>query len=100
MDCLRPMGMLACYGHASGVPEPVDVIELGTRGSLFLTRPAIMHYMARRSDLLKSAKDLFEILGSGKLKSNVNHTYPLSDVGEAHRAIQNRETTGSVVLIP
>ena len=100
MDCLRPMGMLACYGHASGAPDPVDVIELGTRGSLFLTRPAIMHYMAKRNDLLESAKDLFDILGKGKLKSNVNHIYPLSDVGEAHRAMESRETTGSIVLIP
>ena len=100
MDCLRPMGMLACYGHASGAPDPVDVIELGTRGSLFLTRPAIMHYMAKRNDLEESAKDLFDILGTGKLKSNVNHIYPLADVGEAHRAIEARETTGSIVLIP
>jgi NADPH:quinone reductase and related Zn-dependent oxidoreductases len=100
MDCLKPMGMLACYGHASGAPDPVDVIELGTRGSLFLTRPAIMHYMAKRNDLEESAKDLFDILGTGKLKSNVNHIYPLSEVGEAHRAMEARETTGSIVLIP
>ena len=71
-----------------------------TRGSLFLTRPAIMHYMAKRNDLEESAKDLFDILGTGKLKSNVNHIYPLADVGEAHRAIEARETTGSIVLIP
>ena len=100
MNCLRPMGMLACYGHASGAPDPVDVIELGMKGSLFLTRPAIMHYMAKRNHLLESAKDLFDILGKGKLKSNVNHIYPLSDVGEAHRAMEARETTGSIVLIP
>ena len=52
MDCLRPLGMMASYGHASGAPDPVDVIELGARGSLFLTRPAIMHYMAKREDLV------------------------------------------------
>ena len=94
------MGMLASYGHASGAPDPVDVIELGMKGSLFLTRPAIMRYMAKRHHLLESAKDLFDILGKGKLKSNVNHIYPLSDVGEAHRAMEARETTGSIVLIP
>ena len=59
-----------------------------------------MHYMAKRKDLLESSKDLFEILGTGKLNSNVNHTFPLRDVGEAHRAIEARETTGSIVLIP
>ena len=100
MDCLQPMGMLAAYGHASGVPDPVDVVELGTRGSLFLTRPAIMHYMAKREDLISSANDLFDVIEKGKLKSNVNHIYPLSEVGEAHRAIENRETTGATVLIP
>ena len=88
MDCLRPMGILAAYGHASGAPEPVDVVELGTRGSLFLTRPAIMHYMEKREDLVKSADDLFETLKTGKIKSNVNHIYPLSEVSKAHRAIE------------
>jgi NADPH2:quinone reductase len=94
------MGMLAAYGHASGAPDPVDVVELGTRGSLFLTRPAIMHYMANREDLVSSATELFDIIEKGKLKSNVNHLYPLSEVAEAHRAIENRETTGATVLIP
>ena len=94
------MGILACYGHASGAPDPIDVIELGTKGSLFLTRPAIMHYMAKREDLLQSSKDLFDVLGTGKLVSNVNHIYPLADVGEAHRAMEARETSGSIVLIP
>ena len=100
MDCLQPMGMLAAYGHASGAPDPVDVVELGTKGSLFLTRPAIMHYMAKREDLISSANDLFIVIEKGVLKSNVNHTYPLSEVGKAHRAIENRETTGATVLIP
>ena len=100
MDCLQPMGMLAAYGHASGAPDPVDVIELGTRGSLFQTRPAIMHYMEKRDDLMLSANDLFNVIEKGNLKSNVNHVYPLREVGEAHRAIENRETTGATVLIP
>ena len=100
MDCLRPMGILASYGHASGAPDPVDVIELGTRGSLFLTRPAIMHYMEKREDLVNSANDLFEILKTGKIKSNVNHLYPLSEVSEAHKAIEARKTIGATVLIP
>lgn len=100
MDCLRPMGVLASYGHASGPPDPVDVIELGTKGSLFLTRPAIMHYMAKRADLDASAADLFDVVGSGAVKIAINHRLPLSEVAEAHRAIEERRTTGSTVLLP
>lgn len=100
MDCLRPMGILASYGHASGAPDPVDVVELGTKGSLFVTRPAIMHYMAKREDLLASAKELFETVTSGAVKIAVNHRYPLREIAEAHRAIEERRTTGSTVLLP
>jgi len=100
LDCLRPMGILASYGHASGPPPKVDVIELGRRGSLFVTRPAIMHYMARREDLLASADDLFAVVRSGAVKIAVNHIHPLREVGEAHRAIEERRTTGSTVLMP
>ena len=100
MECLRPMGILASYGHASGAPDPVDVIELGTRGSLFLTRPAIMHYMDKREDLVKSAEDLFEILETGKIKANVNQILPLYEVGKAHKAIEERKTIGATVLVP
>ncbi|MDJ0947789.1 MAG: quinone oxidoreductase [Alphaproteobacteria bacterium] len=100
LDCLRPMGVLASYGHASGPPDPVDVIELGARGSLFVTRPAIMHYMAKRADLLASAADLFDVVESGAVKIQVNHRYPLREVAEAHRAIEERRTTGSTVLLP
>lgn len=100
LACLRPLGVLASYGHASGPPDPVDVIELGARGSLFVTRPAIMHYMAKREDLLASAADLFEVVISGAVRINVNHTYPLKDVAKAHRAIEERRTTGSTVLLP
>ncbi len=100
LDCLRPMGVLASYGHASGPPDPVDVIELGAKGSLFVTRPAIMHYMAKRRDLLAAAADLMDVVQSGAIKIQVNHTYPLRDVAKAHRAIEERRTTGSTVLMP
>lgn len=100
IDCLRPMGMLACYGHASGAPDPVDVIELGAKGSLFLTRPAIMHYMAKRSDLEAGASELFDVVLNGAVNITINQTYPLRDVAEAHRAIEERRTTGSTVLLP
>ena len=100
LDCLRPLGVLASYGHASGAPDPVDVIELGARGSLFVTRPAIMHYMAKRADLLAAAAELFDVVVGGAVKIAVNHRYPLRDAAEAHRAIEERRTTGSTVLLP
>ena len=100
MDCLRPLGMMASYGHASGAPDPVDVIELGARGSLFLTRPAIMHYMAKREDLVAGAEELFEAVRSGAVRPAVNHLYPLSEAAEAHRMIEARKTTGATVLLP
>ena len=100
MDCLRPLGMMASYGHASGAPDPVDVIELGARGSLFLTRPAIMHYMAKREDLVAGAEELFEVVRNGAVKPAVNHLYPLSEAAEAHRMIEARRTTGATVLLP
>lgn len=101
LDCLRPMGVCASYGHASGPPPEVDIIrDLGAKGSLFVTRPAIMHYMAKRADLEASAADLFDAVRSGKVKIAVNHVLPLREAGEAHRAIEAGETTGSTVLLP
>jgi NADPH2:quinone reductase len=101
LDSLRMLGMCAAYGHASGPPDPVDVIQdLGARGSLFITRPAVMHYLATRDALEEAAAALFDVLGSGVVRSAVNHTYPLSEAAEAHRAIHARRTTGSTVLLP
>ncbi len=101
LDCLRPLGVCAAFGHASGEPDPIDIIkDLGARGSLFITRPAIMHYMAKREDLLAACAELFEVVASGAVKIQVNHTYALKDAAEAHRAIEARRTTGSTVLMP
>jgi NADPH:quinone reductase-like Zn-dependent oxidoreductase len=101
LDCLRPLGMCAAYGHASGAPDPIDIItDLGKRGSLFITRPAVHHYLAKREDLITAANDLFEVMRSGVVKSTVNYTYPLKDAADAHRAIEERKTTGSTVLLP
>ncbi|MEE8351318.1 MAG: quinone oxidoreductase [Rhodospirillales bacterium] len=101
LDCLRVRGMCAAYGHASGAPDPIDIIsDLGKRGSLFITRPAVHHYLKKREDLLAAAHDLFEMMKSGVINSTVNCTYPLKDAALAHRAIENRETTGSTVLLP
>ncbi|MGI9382427.1 MAG: quinone oxidoreductase family protein [Methyloligellaceae bacterium] len=101
LDCLRPMGMCAAYGHASGPPEPVDIItDLGARGSLFITRPAIMHYVAKREDMVAAAGDLFEVIRAGVLDANINYEYPLKNAVEAHRAIEDARTTGATVLLP
>lgn len=100
LDCLRPLGMCAAYGHVSGVPEPVDIIkDLGARGSLFITRPAVMHYMAKREDLLAAANDLFEMLRSDRLNVTVNQCYPLREVARAHAQIAAGNTTGSTILV-
>ncbi len=101
LDCLRPMGMCAAYGHVSGPPDPVDIIkDLGQRGSLFITRPAIMHYIAKRKDLLETADGLFSAIRSGFVSAHVNYEYPLRDAPQAHRAIESGTTTGATVLIP
>ncbi len=101
LDSLRPLGMCAAYGHASGPPDPVDIIQdLGARGSLFITRPAVMHYLATRAALEEAAAALFEALDAGVVRASVNHSYPLSEAAEAHRAIHERRTTGSTVLLP
>jgi NADPH2:quinone reductase len=100
LECLRPRGILASFGHASGPPDPVDIIELGARGSLWVTRPTIMTYMEDRDDMLAAAAELFEVVQSGAVKIEVNQTFALKDAAEAHRAVGERRTTGSTVLIP
>ncbi len=101
LDCLRPMGTCAAYGHVSGPPDPIDIIQdLGRRGSLFITRPAIMHYVAKRSDLEWTANDLFRAIGDGVLDANINYEYPLKDAVQAHQAIESGATLGATVLVP
>ncbi len=101
LDCLRLMGVCAAYGHVSGPPDPVDVVQdLGRRGSLWITRPAIMHYVAKRSDLEWTARDLFKAIGDGILDANINYEYALKDAVKAHEAIESGKTLGATVLIP
>ena len=101
LDSLRPMGICAAYGHVSGPPDPIDIIQdLGRRGSLFITRPAIMHYVEKRSDLERTASALFKAIGDGVLDANINYEYALKDAVSAHRAIESGNTRGSTVLIP
>ncbi|MGA2400635.1 MAG: quinone oxidoreductase [Syntrophobacteraceae bacterium] len=99
LQCLRPLGTLVSFGQSSGPVPPFDIGMLGV-GSLFLTRPSIMTYTARREDLLAHAKDLFEVVESGIVKVHIGKTYSLADAGIAHRDIESRRTTGSLILIP
>ena len=94
------MGTCAAYGHVSGPPDPVDIIQdLGRRGSLFITRPAIMHYVAKRSDLEWTAHDLFKAIGDKVISANINYEYELKDAVQARRAIESGKTLGASVLI-
>ncbi|PKO83792.1 MAG: quinone oxidoreductase [Betaproteobacteria bacterium HGW-Betaproteobacteria-11] len=100
LDCLRPLGMMVLFGAASGPAPLLDMGELARRGSLFLTRPSLFTYTARRSDLLAIAGDLFAVVASGKVRIEVNQTYALKDAAQAHCDLAARKTTGSTVLIP
>jgi NADPH2:quinone reductase len=100
LSSLAPRGLLALFGQSSGVVPPFDPGILAGKGSLFLTRPTLVHYIASNEDLRQRAKDLFEWVASGKLKLRIEHEYPLKDAAEAHRALEGRKTTGKVLLIP
>jgi NADPH2:quinone reductase len=100
LDCLRPRGTMVTYGNASGPVAPVDVSILGGKGSLKLTRPTVMTYVHDRSLLEPMAADLFEKVLSGKIKIEVNQTYQLENVAQAHRDLEARKTTGSTILLP
>jgi len=100
LDSLRPLGMMVSYGNASGPVPPFQPLELARRGSLFLTRPTLFHYIARRADLLRSARELFEVIGRGAVRIEIGQTYALRDVAQAHRDLEARRTVGSTVLLP
>ncbi|MGA3006008.1 MAG: quinone oxidoreductase [Acetobacteraceae bacterium] len=100
LDCLAPLGLMVSYGNASGPVPPFDLGVLGAKGSLFLTRPTLPTYTAKRADLERVAADLFDVVGSGAVKIAVNQTFPLQDAAKAHIALESRQTTGSTVLIP
>lgn len=100
LDCLRPMGLMVCYGNASGPVSIPDLGILAAKGSLFLTRPTLNTYTAKRDDLVATAAELFEVVASGAVKIMVNQTYALKDAGAAHRALEARQTTGSTILVP
>ena len=100
LDCLSPAGLMVTYGNASGPVPPVDVAVLAAKGSLFLTRPTLFSYTARREDLEEGARELFGVLLSGKVRAEVGHRWPLPQAADAHRALEGRRTTGSIILVP
>ena len=100
LDSLRTRGLLASFGNASGPVPPIEPLLLSQKGSLYITRPVLWHYTARREDLLALGEELFAMVGSGKVRIEVNQTYALSDVASAHRDLAARKTTGSSILLP
>jgi NADPH:quinone reductase len=98
LDCLRPLGLMVSFGQASGKVEPFDAGILAGKGSLYLTRPTLNTYAAKREDLVAMAKELFEVVTSGAVKIAVNQTYALKDAAQAHRDLEGRKTTGSTVF--
>jgi len=100
IDCLAPLGLMVSYGNASGPVGAVDVGMLGAKGSLFLTRPGLATYTAKRADLQRSAQELFDVVGKGVVSIRVNQTFPLQDAAKAQEALEARRTTGSTILLP
>lgn len=100
LDCLRPLGMMVSFGQSSGKVPPLDTGLLAAKGSLFLTRPSLMTYTAKRQDLVSSAAELFEMVRHGFVRIEISATYPLAEAARAHRDLEARRTTGSLVLLP
>jgi NADPH2:quinone reductase len=100
LDCLRPKGLWVSFGNASGPVPLFDMQILSAKGSLYATRPTVMTYTARREDLLANAAELFAMVSSGAIEIVPSRTYPLREAAQAHRDLEARKTTGSIVLIP
>lgn len=100
LDCLMPRGLMVSYGNASGPVPPLAPLELTKRGSLYLTRPTLFHYIAKASELARGARELFEVVGGGKVTVHIGQTYALADAAQAHRDLETRRTTGSTLLLP
>ena len=100
LDCARPRGLVALFGNASGKVEPLDLGILAAKGSLFVSRPTLDTYVATREDLVATADELFDVVGRGVVKIEINQTYPLREAAQAHRDLEARKTTGATVLLP
>ena len=100
LDCLRPRGLLVTFGNASGPVAPVNLGILAAKGSLYVTRPTLATHIASRADLVERSNALFEVVKSGKVKIETTAKYKLADAQQAHRDLEGRKTTGSVILLP
>jgi NADPH2:quinone reductase len=100
LDCLRPRGLMVSFGNASGAVPPVNIGILSTKGSLYLTRPTLATHVATRQDLEETAGSLFDAVKSGKVRIETTARYKLADAAQAHRDLEGRKTTGSIVLQP
>ena len=98
LDCLRPRGLMVSFGNASGPVDPIPPGILAQKGSLFLTRPTLFHYIADRAELEMAARELFDVVESGKVKIEIKQRFALKDAAEAHRALEARKTSGSTIL--
>jgi NADPH2:quinone reductase len=100
LDALRPHGVMVTFGNASGPVDAFAPAELAKRHSLYVTRPILFDFIDTREHLLEATAELFDVIGQGVVKINVNQRYPLKDAAQAHRDLEARKTTGSTVLVP
>lgn len=99
LNVLRPRGYMVLFGGSSGAVPPFDLIQLSQKGSLYVTRPTLAHYIATRGDLERRSGDVFAMIAAGKLKLRITHTYPLKDAAKGHRDLEARQTTGKLLLL-
>ena len=100
MDSLRKRGLLVSFGNASGVPDPINILDLMKKGSLFITRPTLFDYVKTREELINASEKYFDVLKSGHVQIDVQQKFTLEEVGKAHAAMSNRKTVGTTVLVP
>jgi NADPH2:quinone reductase len=100
LNILRPRGMMVLFGGSSGAVPPFDLVALSQKGSLYLTRPTLVNYIATREELVARSGAVFSMMATGKLKLRIEHTYPLAEAQQAHRDLEGRKTTGKLLLIP
>jgi NADPH:quinone reductase len=100
LNILRPRGFMVLFGGSSGAVPPFDLIQLSQKGSLYVTRPSLMNYIATREELVARSSAVFGMMAAGKLKLRIDHIYPLAEAQQAHRDLEGRKTTGKLLLIP
>jgi NADPH:quinone reductase len=100
LNLLQPRGLMVLYGGSSGNVAPLDLMRLSSKGSLFVTRPTLAHHIATREELVARSKSVFSMITSGMLKIRVGNTYPLAEAASAHRDLEQRKTTGKLLLLP